>query len=447
MPTNEYNFDGLIGPTHNFAGLGVGNVASQSNKHATSNPREAALQGLRKMRLLYDMGIKQAIIPPHERPLMEALWAHDYRGSEKSILEKVSRDNYNLLLSISSASAMWSANAATISPSMDCHNHRLNFTPANLLSQSHRAMETKQTTIFLQTIFSELGCFTFHPALPDDGRLFDEGAANHMRLASSHADKGIEIFVYGRSIKEEAPQPSVYPARQSFEASDIIAKTHLLDAELTITVQQNPKAIDKGVFHNDVIAVSNENVLFYHELAFVDTKAFIEELKKKYKLVSDQPLHLIEIKSSDLSLDEVVASYIFNSQIVTYAKGEMAIVAPERCQEKKIKNILHDILQADNPIKKIYYVPLNESMRNGGGPACLRLRAVLTENESGFLHKGFLLDKKKFGLIESWINKRYRDHLHVDDLKDYELFKESRQALDELTQILNIGSVYAFQKT
>ena len=48
----EFNFDGLVGPSHNYAGLSFGNVASFSNVKSASNPKQAALQGLAKMRAL-----------------------------------------------------------------------------------------------------------------------------------------------------------------------------------------------------------------------------------------------------------------------------------------------------------------------------------------------------------------------------------------------------------
>ena len=58
----EANFDGLVGPTHNYAGLSVGNVASLNNAKNTSNPKQAAKQGLAKMKALADLGMVQGVL-------------------------------------------------------------------------------------------------------------------------------------------------------------------------------------------------------------------------------------------------------------------------------------------------------------------------------------------------------------------------------------------------
>ena len=45
MPLTEINFDGLVGPSHNYAGLSIGNLASTRNAGQLSQPRRAALEG------------------------------------------------------------------------------------------------------------------------------------------------------------------------------------------------------------------------------------------------------------------------------------------------------------------------------------------------------------------------------------------------------------------
>jgi len=149
----EYNFDGLIGPTHNYSGLAHGNIASSKHRFAISSPQKAALEGLKKMKLLHGLGVKQGFILPQERPSFRTLYAYGFAGTDRQILEKVSRKNFPLLLACSSASAMWTANAATVSPSADTKDGRVHMTVANLVSKKHRSIEPPETARFLKTIF------------------------------------------------------------------------------------------------------------------------------------------------------------------------------------------------------------------------------------------------------------------------------------------------------
>jgi len=60
----ELQLDGLVGPTHHFGGLSVGNLASMRHAGWQSRPRQAALQGLAKMRQVLALGVPQAVLPP-----------------------------------------------------------------------------------------------------------------------------------------------------------------------------------------------------------------------------------------------------------------------------------------------------------------------------------------------------------------------------------------------
>src|SRR5262245_53014556 len=150
MRSSEVNFDGIVGPTHNYAGLSYGNIASLKSKLTVSNPRQAALEGLEKMKFLMDLGVQQAVLPPHERPHLPTLRALGYSGSDAEILSKVQKDDPVLLTACSSASAMWAANAATVSPSADSSDRRVHFTPANLVTQFHRSIEPSMTARVLR---------------------------------------------------------------------------------------------------------------------------------------------------------------------------------------------------------------------------------------------------------------------------------------------------------
>lgn len=439
----EANFDGLVGPTHNYGGLSWGNVASQANVRAVSNPRQAALQGLAKMKKLADLGFVQGVLPPHERPHMPTLRALGFSGSDRDVLAAAAR-HPQILASVSSASAMWAANAATVSPSADTADRRLHFTPANLNAKFHRSIEHPVTGRILKAIFADESRFAHHPALPPANSFGDEGAANHSRLCAGHGEPGVELFVYGRSAFDgNTRQPGKYPARQTLEASQAIARLHGLSDEKLVFARQNPSAVDAGVFHNDVIAVANGNTLFYHELAFVDEDRVLEEIRSKLK---GSELAAIRVSSAEVPVADAVSSYLFNSQLLTTNEG-MLLVVPGECREvESVSRYLDKLLQSGGPITAVEVFELNQSMRNGGGPACLRLRVVLQPGELAAVVSGVLMDEALYARLRNWVNTHYRDRLSQEDLADPLLMEESRTALDELTRLLGLGSIYDFQR-
>lgn len=447
----EVNFDGIVGPSHNYAGLALGNKASEANKASISNPKEAALQGLEKMKALHDMGLKQAVLPPHERPNIPALKHKGYAGSDAEILEKVYKEDPKLLCAVSSSSNMWTANASTVSPSADTKDGKVHITIANLASQYHRSIEPPTTLNIFRAIFANDNKFVVHPPLGGGDKFGDEGAANHTRFCNSYGEPGLEFFVFGKYAFESSANsllPKKYPARQSFVASEEVANQHKLDPSRLVFAQQSPEAIDKGVFHNDVISVGNANAFLYHEESFVDTEKTIAELQEKYKALTNNELHLIKVTSDQVPVEDAVSSYLFNSQIISLpdSPSEMMIVAPQESQEnEKVKACLDSIVKADNPIKEVKYFNVRQSMRNGGGPACLRLRVVLTEGELQAINQSVLMSDALYADLKSWINKHYRDEITLESLADPKLLEESRAALDELTKILNLGSIYEFQ--
>lgn len=443
----EVNFDGLVGPTHNYAGLSHGNLASQRSKHRVSNPRAAALEGLAKMKLLADLGVRQAVLPPHERPDVCALRRLGFSGSDADVLWKAKRADPVLLAACCSASAMWAANAATVSPSADTTDRRVHFTPANLVSQAHRALEAETTARVLKAIFADPEHFAHHAPLPATPAFGDEGAANHVRLTPSHGEPGAELFVYGRCGDPAAPVPARFPARQTREASEAVARLHALPAERSLFIQQNPAAIDRGVFHNDVACVGNENVLLFHEEAFAEPGPLLATLSAQFASQGGRPFLPLMVKSSELSLDDAVKSYLFNSQLVTLPDQTMVLVAPSECEEDEgVRAVVARLASAGTPLKSVRHASVRESMCNGGGPACLRLRVVVTEREAGAVAPGVFLTDALYARLNHWVERQYRDRLVPDDLADPKLLDESRGALDELTRLLGLGALYRFQQ-
>ena len=447
----EANFDGLVGPTHSYAGLSYGNVASARNQGAASNPRKAALQGLAKMEAVAALGLVQGVLPPHERPHLPTLRARGYEGSDAEILAKVAKEDPVLLARVSSASAMWTANAATVMPAADAHDKRTHFVVANLREMFHRAIEPAVTERALRAIFADQSRFAVHAALSADGReradYGDEGAANHTRLTASAANDGetagVHFFVYG-TAPDAARVPKKFPARQTLAASERVAQLGLLDRARCVFAQQNADAIDAGVFHNDVIAVGNGNMLFCHELAFEDRVATHARLRN---VVGDS-LVIAEIRADEVTLDDAVKSYLFNSQLLTLPDGSMALVAPSECEENpRVKAAIDRVIaDAANPLKRVISMDVRESMRNGGGPACLRLRVPMTDADLGAMNRAALVDAAKLAELRAWVTKHYRESLLPSDLADPALLRESRDALDELTKILSLGPIYDFQR-
>jgi succinylarginine dihydrolase len=442
----ELNLDGLVGPTHSYAGLSYGNLASQQNRQASSNPKEAALQGLAKMKLLMDLGVPQAVLPPQERPDVEALRLLGFGGTDAQVLKRAARDEPALLAACCSASGMWAANAATVSPSADTADGRVHFTPANLLTQFHRSLEPQITANALRAIFADESCFTHHPPLPSADAFADEGAANHMRLCADYGRRGLEVFVYGRSaLTPDAAGPHRYPARQTREACAALARLHGLSAEGTLLLRQNPAAIDAGAFHNDVVAVGNENVLLLHAAAFADGPAAVEQIRSAYAATGGE-LTVIEVREEQLPLSDAVESYLFNCQLVLLPDGTMSLIAPSECRDHvRVRPYLNSLVRADGHVRSVHFVDVRQSMKNGGGPACLRLRVPLTPTQRSRVHQGVLLDAALYDTLVRWVGSNYRDELHTHDLADPKLLDESRVALDVLTQILALGSIYRFQ--
>lgn len=446
MKSCEVNFDGLVGPTHNYGGLSYGNVASQNNSQQSANPREAALQGLAKMKALMDMGFTQGILAPQERPDVAALRRLGFAGNDAQVIEQAARQAMPLLVASCSASSMWVANAATVSPSADTADGRVHFTAANLNCKYHRSIEHPTTSRILGAMFADAEHFAHHPALPAVAQFGDEGAANHTRFCRDYGQAGVEFFVFGRSAFDTRyPAPQKYPARQTLEASRAVARLHGLNDQGVVYAQQNPAVIDQGVFHNDVIAVGNGEVLFYHEDAFLDSERVITELRDKLAAAGGR-FQPICVPRAEVSVDDAVRSYLFNSQLLSRADGSMLLIVPQECQaNEQVWRYLQSLTAGAGPINEVKVFDLKQSMRNGGGPACLRLRVALNETELAAVNPGVILTAPLYDTLTQWVERHYRDRMSESDLADPQLLNECRTALDELTQILKLGAVYPFQ--
>lgn len=441
MKAREVNFDGLVGLTHHYAGLSFGNEASTKHRFQISNPRLAAKQGLLKMKALADAGFPQAVIPPQERPNVAVLRQLGFTGSDEQVVEKAGTQMPQLLSAASSASSMWVANAATVAPSADTLDGKVHLTVANLNNKFHRASEAGTTEQVLRAIFRDESRFSVHTALPQVAMFGDEGAANHNRLGGDYGEAGLQLFVYGRD-EGTGPAPARYPARQTLAASQAVARLNQVNPGQLMFAQQNPLVIDQGVFHNDVIAVSNRQVLFCHEQAFVHQSALLHALGDR--VPGFMP---IEVPTEAVSVQDAVATYLFNSQLLSRDDGSMMLVLPQESQNHPgVWRYLNQLVAEDNPISELRVFDLRESMANGGGPACLRLRVVLTPEEQRAVNPAVMMNDTLFNTLNDWVDRYYRDRLTQADLVDPQLLREGREALDALTRILQLGSVYPFQQ-
>lgn len=416
MAIVEINFDGLVGPSHNYAGLSHGNLAATANKGAEAYPRAAALQGIEKMRHNLRLGLAQGILLPHRRP--NHAWL-DSLGTDVAQADDLLRP------AAFSASAMWAANAATVSPAPDTADGRCHLTVANLRTMPHRSHEWPETLAQLRTAFGDESLFAVHAPVPP--AFGDEGAANHMRLCTSHNAAGVEIFVYGVG-------GGGFPARQHFEASRAVARLNRLDPARTLFAQQSEAAIAAGAFHNDVVVVANERVLFAHEQAFADKETLYGDLRRLLPEVE-----IVEVAAAEVSLAEAIRSYLFNAQLVGLPDGGMALIVPsEAVETPRVWSWLQHMATGNGPIRQVLPVDVRQSMANGGGPACLRLRVVADPDA---VNPRFLVDEEKLERIAALIEVYWPERIAPEDLADPALWGRIEAARAALLSTLDLAEL------
>jgi succinylarginine dihydrolase len=411
----EINFDGIVGPSHNYAGLSLGNLASTRNAGAVSEPRAAALQGVDKMRANLALGLSQGIFVPHPRP---------DRGWLAELGSTIDEADAVLAANAMSASAMWAANAATVSPAPDSADGKCHLTVANLRTMPHRSHEWPATLAQLRLAFAA-DAFAVHGPVPT--AFGDEGAANHMRLAPAHGEPGVEIFVYGVS-------GGAFPARQHREASHAVARLHQLDPERVIFAEQSEQAIAAGAFHNDVVAVANERVLFAHEQAFADKHALISACER---LVPG--FDYVEVPAAEVPLGDAIRSYLFNAQLVTLPIGEQTLIVPSEARETpSVWSWIERHVAGNGPIRRVEVVDIRQSMANGGGPACLRLRVVANPHD---VDPRLMADEAKLERIADVIRRHWPEQIHNDELQRPGLIADIERARAALLDALELSEL------
>jgi len=319
---------------------------------------------------------------------------------------------------------MWAANAATVSPAPDTSDGKCHLTVANLRTMPHRSHEWPATLAQLRLAFGS-NTFVVHDPVPS--AFGDEGAANHMRLTAKHGEPGVEVFVYGLS-------GGPFPARQHIEASKAIGRLHRLDPRRTVFAQQSEEAIAAGAFHNDVVAVANERVLFAHERAFADKGRLVAQLEQKVP-----GFEYVEVSDADVPLADAVRSYLFNAQFVTLPGGEMTLVAPTECRETpSVWSWIERHIAGNGPIRHVEIVDVRQSMANGGGPACLRLRVV---SDPATVDPRFVVDNATLDRLAEVVRKHWPIEIANDQLQSPSLIKDIEAARGALLEALDLAAL------
>lgn len=408
----EINFDGLVGPSHNYAGLSPGNLAAGKNAGAVSHPRAAAHEGIAKMRANLALGLAQGVFVPHRRP-------------NRAWLETLATDPVSaapwLRAAALSASPMWAANAATVSPAPDTADGRCHLTVANLMTMAHRSHEWPETLAQLRLAFAD-SAFVVHGPVP--APFGDEGAANHMRLAPSHGAPGFEIFVHGVA-------GGGFPVRQHAEAGHAIARAHCLDPDRTLHIVQSEAAIAAGAFHNDVVAVADGLTLLAHEQAFADREALYDDLRVRLPGLS-----IIEVPESAVPIGDAIASYLFNAQLVTLPEGGQALILPaEAAETPSVWAWLQTMVAGNGPIRRLELVDVRQSMANGGGPACLRLRVAADPTT---IDPRFLVNHARLDRLAEVVDRHWPERITADQLADPALWMRIEAARAALIELLEL---------
>ena len=196
-------------------------------------------------------------------------------------------------------------------------------------------------------------------------------------------------------------------------------------------VEQSRAAVDAGAFHNDVVAVSNLELMLAHPDAFTDfanVQAAVCGGLPGAKVVAVE----------GLPLADAIASYLFNSQLISLPEGGMAMVLPAEVRDNHTASrALDAALGQAGDVRKTVFVDVRESMRNGGGPACLRLRVPVSAADQAAIHPGYILDEARLDRLARLIETHWPVAVAPADLSNPALWETARGADAALTNFIN----------
>jgi succinylarginine dihydrolase len=186
------------------------------------------------------------------------------------------------------------------------------------------------------------------------------------------------------------------------------------------------------------VCVGAADTLFFHEAAFEDTAGTLAALSAAAEGLFD--FKPVMVPAADVPLEDAIRSYLFNSQLLVFpGESRLVLVAPTEAQDtKSTREYCERLVSSNGPIGRVEYVDVRQSMRNGGGPACLRLRVVMTGAERTACHQGVLMTEEKIDALQDMVRKTYRDRLAPGDLADPALADECRLARESLLRVLDL---------
>ena len=379
-----------------ISGHSHGNLASMASKGIQSNPKKAALEWLNKVTSVANLGAVQLILPPQPRPLVK----HQ------------NNCNWQQLTS----AFIWMANAGHFIPSSDTYHSRHQFIPANMNQTRHRRHEHYFNRFWIKKLLNHTPT-TIQSKLNND----DEGAANAIRLWGKNA--ALNLFIYGH-------KSTTFPSRQSKDSiNELIHKAGIKNA---IQLEQTKEAIDHGVFHNDVISFGFHNQLICHEHAFIDQEHQLKSISDRYFKLNRSMLNITEVSTKDLSLQDCIDSYLFNSQVII-KKNKTILLCPIDVKKNKSSLIIVNSWLKKGLFNEIKFSNIQSSLMNGGGPACLRLCIYLDPNELNAIPKQFYLTNELISKLNKIINQIYPETIRLQDIQtNPKQYREITQSICQL---------------
>ena len=135
---------------------------------------------------------------------------------------------------------------------------------------------------------------------------------------------------------------------------------------------------------------------------------------------------LVEVPDAEVPLADAIRSYLFNAQLVTPPDGAMTLVAPTECRDTpSVKAWIERHLASNGAIRRVEFVDVRQSMANGGGPACLRLRVAC---DPGDVDPRFLVDEAKLDRLADVIAAHWPEEIASSDIQSPALVADIERA-------------------
>jgi succinylarginine dihydrolase len=147
----------------------------------------------------------------------------------------------------------------------------------------------------------------------------------------------------------------------------------------------------------------------------------------------------VEVAAADVPLEDAIRSYLFNAQLVTLSDGEMALIVPGEARETpSVWGWIERHLAGNGPIRRVEVVDVRQSMANGGGPACLRLRVVA---DPASVDPRFLVDSDRIDRIAEVVARTWPDEIDHRDLQSAALIADIERARAALLETLGLQAL------